>query len=717
VLLVHGIGEQSRGETLVNYGEPIAEWIQQWIDGLSWPIPYDDFYKWLGSTLTSDAKSHVAGSPSVDMSAVRLGNPELEALSHQYEGDPLPALELRRVLGRVTSRLNAVAPRSRGFGGNSTTISESNYLNYIGGIATVSCRFSDNCPQNYSLSIEVANINGHIERSSWLVAEAYWADSFPIPNVAEVYVWSIIIAPWVIGSHFGSQIVHTLNALKRDSGGFLGWRRGLALLNLLVRFTILPLVIPLLAATQVVLAVILVVSFIPIESVRRYADQILRKFSAVIGDCYAFASSPVRTAMILRRVEDDMEWLAKRCKHLVIVGHSQGAAIVYLTLQSKRPENLVLVVTLGSGLWKLINLLKLKTPGLTTARYMVWLGSLASLLFMYLTVGIVFPQITWLPTVQIGGLTPQGVAGLTVIVLFLLFLWLGLGTEHDEDADLRAWASSLGARGCGWLDCFSSKDPVPGGPTFDPMATPPNNYEEFEVQNTDSMLFDHTNYMTNRDQCISRIVHEVSARAGSTIPLHELTKYDSKVVTGADYRRKRRVDQLSYLNASAIVAVAVTVWARWYQLSDLGKWLDGRLSNLHSDGWLKWAWDRLDNPHFVLGFIGFLALTLVLWLVPRCAWSFWNRFETWLFFRRVIPAISSSRVLTVWENFGLFVYIWVLVTFVFSVGYIAWLWPLRVSPLLLVTLEVIVLVVLMFLNLWILNRREVSTPTITCGPQ
>ncbi len=685
VFLVHGIGEQRRGETLVNFGEPIAEWIQQWIDGLSLPIPYDDFFKWLGSNLTSRAKSHVAGSPSVDTRTLRLGNPELEALSHQYEGDALPALELRRVLRRVTSRLSANAPRQGGFAGNSTTISESNYLKYVGGIVSVSCRYSDDCPPNHSLDIEIATINGQIERSSWLFAEGFWADSFPIPNVAEVSVWSIMVAPWVIGSHFGSRIALALKTLGHDSFGFLGWRKGVALLNLLVRFATLPLVIPLLAATQVGLAVVLVASFIPLDSVRTYTDGILRKFAAVIGDSYAFASSPVRTAMILRRVEDDMEWLAKRCKHLVIMGHSQGAAIVYLTLQSKRPENFLLVLTLGSGLWKLINLLKLKTPGRTTTRYMIWFGSSASLLFMYLTVGIFFPRISWLPTVQIGGLTPQGVAGLIIVVLFLLFLWLDLGTEHDEETDLRAWAKSLGGAGCRWLDCFSSKDPVPSGPTFDSTVMPPDNYKEFEVQNTGSMLFEHTNYMTNRDQCISRIVHEVSACAGSTIPLHELTKDDSNLVTRAGYRRKRRVDHLSYLNTAAIVAVVVIVLSRWYELSDLGKWLDGYLNNLHSDGWLKWAWGKLDNPQLALGLGGFAALTLVLWFVPRCAWSFWNRFETWLFFQRVLPTTNASSVLTVWENFGLFVYLWAVVTFVFTVAYIAWLWPLQIPAILLIT--------------------------------
>src|SRR5262249_60844226 len=38
ILLVHGIGEQQRGQTLLNIGEPIIQWVQHWLDdmGMAW---------------------------------------------------------------------------------------------------------------------------------------------------------------------------------------------------------------------------------------------------------------------------------------------------------------------------------------------------------------------------------------------------------------------------------------------------------------------------------------------------------------------------------------------------------------------------------------------------------------------------------------------------------------------------------------------------------
>jgi len=33
VLFVHGVGSQKKGETLVQFGEPMAIWIEQWFLG------------------------------------------------------------------------------------------------------------------------------------------------------------------------------------------------------------------------------------------------------------------------------------------------------------------------------------------------------------------------------------------------------------------------------------------------------------------------------------------------------------------------------------------------------------------------------------------------------------------------------------------------------------------------------------------------------------
>ncbi len=53
------------------------------------------------------------------------------------------------------------------------------------------------------------------------------------------------------------------------------------------------------------------------------------KLTATVGDSFAFVESPVRAALIRTCILDGLEQLKRRrCKHTVIVAHSQGAAAV-----------------------------------------------------------------------------------------------------------------------------------------------------------------------------------------------------------------------------------------------------------------------------------------------------------------------------------------------------------------------------------------------------
>lgn len=696
VLLVHGIGQQRRGETLVNYGEPMAQWIQQWIDGLSFTFSEAQVNSWL------DGLDNSAQTPVPPFN--QINDPQLEVLSRLVAYKGFRTLQLRRVLGRVFSRLEAHRSRRTGFPDGRKDL-RSLRIPYVGGLGQVSIRYGGECPPNFSLDIEVANIQGEIETSSWLFAEAYWADSFQTPNVVKVSAWSLLVTPWVLANFFGTGISRTYHAFRHGTPSSR-WQRLVVLTHWLVRVALIPLLVPFLVAVQVALAALLIFGAIPLDPFKMYTDRILRKFAEIVGDCYVFASSPLRMALIVDRVRSDMEWLSKRCNHLVIVAHSQGAAVTYVALMTAQPNNLRLLVTLGSGLRKLVATLSLGTPGFGEMKLAIVLGNLATLSFVFVSMGYLLPQLSWLPTVSLGGLSGWELSMWIGTTLVFTIFWLGIGVE-ESDVEFWAWAESLRVRGIRWLDCFASKDPVADGPTFDPTGelgarfNPPENWRKLEVQNTGAVFSDHTGYVTNRDQCLAEVMCEISAYAHSTIPLHSLTPLDQSVLRKESRQRRQRVDQLQTLRMTTILLAAIVVWARWSQLNEFGTWLDTHLHVLPSSSALNTLWDSLENPNQVLGSVGALTLVFMLSLVPYGAWKIWNRYDTWLFFLRM-PREYDSRddfLTTLILHVGAMIYIAVFSNFIVTVAYMAWVWPAHI-PVLVVGLLESILIFFLILNLW-----------------
>lgn len=62
---------------------------------------------------------------------------------------------------------------------------------------------------------------------------------------------------------------------------------------------------------------------------------------------------PFEAASIVGQVRRNMRWLARRCKVIAVVAHSQGAALAHMALQGGFPGNMHLLFTFGSGLKKL----------------------------------------------------------------------------------------------------------------------------------------------------------------------------------------------------------------------------------------------------------------------------------------------------------------------------------------------------------------------------
>ncbi len=57
----------------------------------------------------------------------------------------------------------------------------------------------DQAPAHAVLRIEQSGAS-HGRPTSWLLAEAFWADSFPNPSFPQVVSWTMSVSPWVFGS-------------------------------------------------------------------------------------------------------------------------------------------------------------------------------------------------------------------------------------------------------------------------------------------------------------------------------------------------------------------------------------------------------------------------------------------------------------------------------------------------------------------------------------
>src|SRR5277367_1766804 len=133
VLFIHGIGQQSKGETLVNWLDPLARWISAWLTG------------------AQPGKMDPADRPGCLVRSTSLTGDEPP---HAY-------VEIQAPAG-------------------------------LAGIAPTASRI--------------------------LVAEAYWAQRFPPPNVHEVTIWLLEIAPMTLLLHFGLQVRRAFRELRASQG-------------------------------------------------------------------------------------------------------------------------------------------------------------------------------------------------------------------------------------------------------------------------------------------------------------------------------------------------------------------------------------------------------------------------------------------------------------------------------------------------------------------
>jgi hypothetical protein len=623
ILLVHGIGDQKPGETVAAFGEPMIKWLVQWLDGINgaWlrhHVNGRTLGSWLDALGCSGRLASTDPRAATPRPIVADESPELELNAHVFGPMSHECLVRRDLLWPMIDAAGNKHDPHAATADAIPAIGEREGLPFLAARARVigaALEEKNDDPAHARLRIESLRSDGAHQREDWLFAEARWAQSFIPPSAKRVGLWSAFVSPYMISTLLIAHFRLALATLARKRSDV--WR-GFGLVRLLSIVVLFPVIAPLTVLVQGLLLLLAVLAIIPLEIVQKRVATVQRALSTLVGDSYTFLESASNRASIVARVKERLDWLSTRCRHVVIVAHSQGAYVALETLHTVLPERLRLFVTVGSGIERLSALRGIHSHRGLSLRMSIGIALLSCYLF---SVGAY--------QVLAGERRGWYLALIVACALFYTLMFVVSGSDAHSDLH-PGWYNLLESRRIRWLDYFTTYDPVPGS------VSPSGAAARQELANLDSVLLDHTSYWENRDQFVPSIVHAIARAGDSHIRVDRLTKRDALLLEFAARWRPHRIAWLR-MGLWLVSLSALAVVAR--RAHDIGVWGAAlrELADRASAGvgttipqWLAGLRDREIGT----------ALVLVAWAVACVAtyalWALWERRDAGMLVRRVV---------------------------------------------------------------------------------
>jgi hypothetical protein len=498
-----------------------------------------------------------------------------------------------------------------------------------------------------------------LDQQQWLLAESWWARVITPPRFGQLARWAVPMAPW-LACEYAVAAGTTQNPCPPEPA-----RKGS--FEQLRLHRLLDLVIPPVALVLVAFVLLLdLLQRLPL--IGRSATKLVGKFEQGVGDAYLFClDGPARGAM-KQRISRDLAWLLDRCDQVAVVAHSQGAALCHDVLSGVnelRPGRPVdLFVTVGSGVRRLYGMRELyRNQQLQALGWQGVLAALASTVGLLVAgIGLAVGSGSW-PAVLAGGVLVLLGAAWQVRVHGKI-----AGQVTKPLPKLALPATSANA----WIDYYATADPVPNGPICTDAKEPGRvDVESCVVHNYRSVSEDHSGYVDNTDQVLTRLALHLADSANTGLAL-KFT--DPTVRDGWRWRRWRTmcrsIARDLLLGSGAAAAILLTLpaaaGAGWWRLGrrlgasggdpeqpaaallGLKTWVEKRpLLGLQtliktvgpetfvgvaaalivvvlSAGWLAWRWSRWDAgdiDHLFETAPGRTPSTRP--KMPRTAWAFW----------------------------------------------------------------------------------------------
>ncbi|HSB10940.1 MAG TPA: hypothetical protein VLM38_15745 [Blastocatellia bacterium] len=400
------------------------------------------------------------------------------------------------------------------------------------------------CPPHAVFEVDAGRTAGEFppRKTTWLLAESWWAAEFRRPRFGELAGWLLTTGSWMILSHAGKS--------ARMSGK--KWKRGLQATR---AFAVS---LPLALLVQLLVAVLAVLAAVPIPKLRKALSGALLTLTGTLGDCFVLVSSPIQRVAAVSHLQKDLAWLSRRCDKIVLVAHSQGAAIAHEALRNPEPTNVAQLITVGSGLGKLEELRVLSERG----RAYFLLSQIAIPLFALSA--IFYPKMVGLYR----GSDDMAAFALMIYPPILIIALLSLALRGADAYNERVRELSLEAvrPNLKWTDYFATADPVPNGPL---AATDESNpgASSRPVVNFMSWTRDHSSYFQNRDEFVSCLVYDIDQTAESGLFRED---QDIPRLNRARTLRRRRVRVLAALRLVAVLAIALALFGLRNELQSFG---------------------------------------------------------------------------------------------------------------------------------------------------
>lgn len=392
-------------------------------------------------------------------------------------------------------------------------------------------RTGDAFPPHATAKLSVKK-DGKERTSSWLLAESWWGGDVQPPPFGRFASWLLTIGAWTAVAHMTKWARRHENKMARVTVELLMTIVGLLLAMLL----------------QLGVLAMSILAVLPIPALRRALSKALVAMTGVLGDCFVLVESDLQRAAIVTRTRAALRWLARRCERVVVIAHSQGAAVAHYALRPSTPANVELLVTLGSGLGKLS---ELEHAGKT-------IGRVRSMASMAPLTGLVLCLLAYITLFE----RRDDLSNLTLYMMAFLAFALIVGVfymarVHWENAGKRALELSLlGSRkGLRWVDIYAARDPVPNGEML-PGGVKVPGVTSHSVVNLGSMVGDHTSYWQNRCEFVPLVLRELSA----TLGLELFREKDRRELNALARRHRHNVWWLKASRWAALLSVGLMFW-------------------------------------------------------------------------------------------------------------------------------------------------------------